>query len=166
MSPSPSCAASAAPTSPPPPIARPAPACRAPLVERWQRAVTQSLASATEVSLAELGHGHRVYLLDGSSFSMVGPGAVPGQGVGQVVPAALGGGDQSAAPETDVGNGRAALHDGGGGIEGIDDLRAHLGPGTAGGVRGGAAAAGGAGADQLRGRLALAAGRASGRGGA
>jgi hypothetical protein len=40
------------------------------LLERLQRAVTQSLASTTEVSLAELWHGHRVYLLDGSSFSM------------------------------------------------------------------------------------------------
>lgn len=40
------------------------------LLERLQRAVTQTLVSTTEVGLGELWHGHRVYLLDGSSFSM------------------------------------------------------------------------------------------------
>jgi hypothetical protein len=40
------------------------------LLQRWQRAVTQTLASTTEVGLGELWHGHRVYLLDGASFSM------------------------------------------------------------------------------------------------
>jgi hypothetical protein len=40
------------------------------LLDRLQRAVTGSLASSTEVGLDELWRGHRVYLLDGSSFSM------------------------------------------------------------------------------------------------
>jgi Transposase DDE domain len=40
------------------------------LLERLQRAVTDGLFRATEVRPSELWHGHRVFLLDGSGFSM------------------------------------------------------------------------------------------------
>jgi hypothetical protein len=40
------------------------------LLERLQQAVTGTLQATTEVRLRELWHGHRTYLLDGSSFSM------------------------------------------------------------------------------------------------
>jgi Transposase DDE domain len=40
------------------------------LLDRLQRAVTNTLVATTEVGLGELWHGHRVFLLDGSSFSM------------------------------------------------------------------------------------------------
>jgi hypothetical protein len=40
------------------------------LLERLQQAVTGQLFSITEVGLADLWHGHRLFLLDGSSFSM------------------------------------------------------------------------------------------------
>jgi Transposase DDE domain len=40
------------------------------LLERLQQAVTDRLFGATEVRPTELWHGHRVFLLDGSSFSM------------------------------------------------------------------------------------------------
>jgi hypothetical protein len=40
------------------------------LLDRLQRAVTTTLVSTTEVGLSDLWHGHRVFLLDGSSFSM------------------------------------------------------------------------------------------------
>jgi hypothetical protein len=41
-----------------------------PLLERLQQAVTRQLEATTEVAAAERWHGHRVFLLDGSSFSM------------------------------------------------------------------------------------------------
>ena len=41
-----------------------------PLLERLQQAVTGTLHASTEVRCSELWHGHRVFLLDGSSFSM------------------------------------------------------------------------------------------------
>jgi Transposase DDE domain len=40
------------------------------LLERLQQAVTDGLFRATEVRPTELWHGHRVFLLDGSGFSM------------------------------------------------------------------------------------------------
>jgi Transposase DDE domain len=40
------------------------------LLERLQQAVTGTLQATTEVRLSELWHGHRTFLLDGSSFSM------------------------------------------------------------------------------------------------
>jgi hypothetical protein len=40
------------------------------VLDRLQRAVTEALEALTEPSPGELWHGHRVYLLDGSSFSM------------------------------------------------------------------------------------------------
>jgi hypothetical protein len=40
------------------------------VLERLQRAVTQAVDALTEVRPGELWHGHRVFLLDGSSFSM------------------------------------------------------------------------------------------------
>lgn len=41
-----------------------------PLLERLQRAVTEGLFRTTEVRPSERWHGHRVFLLDGSGFSM------------------------------------------------------------------------------------------------
>ena len=41
-----------------------------PLLERLQRAVTGTLVSTTDLAAAGLWHGHRVFLIDGSSFSM------------------------------------------------------------------------------------------------
>jgi len=40
------------------------------VLERLQRAVTGQLSGTTEVGLPELWHGHRLFLIDGSSFSM------------------------------------------------------------------------------------------------
>jgi Transposase DDE domain len=40
------------------------------VLERLQQAVTDALVGATEVRPTELWHGHRVFFLDGSSFSM------------------------------------------------------------------------------------------------
>ncbi len=40
------------------------------LLERLQQAVTGRLQATTAVGLQELWHGHRVFLIDGSSFSM------------------------------------------------------------------------------------------------
>lgn len=40
------------------------------VLERLQRAVTGQLQGTTEVGLNALWHGHRVFLIDGSSFSM------------------------------------------------------------------------------------------------
>jgi hypothetical protein len=40
------------------------------LLERLQRSVTDTLLGAADVRPTELWHGHRVFLLDGSSFSM------------------------------------------------------------------------------------------------
>ncbi len=40
------------------------------LLERLQQSVTDTLAAASDVRPTELWHGHRVFLLDGSGFSM------------------------------------------------------------------------------------------------
>jgi len=40
------------------------------VLERLQRAVTGQLSGTTEVGLPDLWHGHRLFLIDGSSFSM------------------------------------------------------------------------------------------------
>jgi hypothetical protein len=40
------------------------------LLERLQQAVTGQLSGTTEVGLGDLWHGHRLFLIDGSSFSM------------------------------------------------------------------------------------------------
>jgi hypothetical protein len=40
------------------------------VLDRLQRAVTEALDALTEVRPSELWHGHRVFLLDGSGFSM------------------------------------------------------------------------------------------------
>jgi hypothetical protein len=56
------------------------------LLDRLQRAVTAALDGVTEVRPSELWHGHRVFLLDGSGFSMPDTPALHahfGQPVGQ-----------------------------------------------------------------------------------
>ena len=40
------------------------------MLDRLQRAVTEALDARTEPHASDLWHGHRVFLIDGSSFSM------------------------------------------------------------------------------------------------
>ena len=98
--------------------------------------------------------------------TLVNARRVLGPSVGQAIWPAVAGGSRSEAGEDHLAAGRAAVSITAGGDEGVAGALDHLQSGAAGDAASGQAAACGTRADQLRGRVAMAAASAAGAGGA